>query len=135
MSRLPDLERALLDAATRVDARATAGAGAAQDRRHARRWRRRSAPLLAGIASRLIAGGALAAVTGLLNTGDPVPKAHRSTLAPVRATQGFVLAGVRASDPDGGPPWAIGIYDAIAPGASSRTPSVPGDIAAQLGGQ
>jgi hypothetical protein len=113
MSRLPDLERALFDAAARLDAQATGNATASEERRHARRWRRRGTPLLAGLVSLLVAGAAVAAVTGLLDSGDPVPHAAGSPLEPVPAATGFTLASVRTSDPGGGPKWGIGTYDAI----------------------
>lgn len=105
MSRLPDLERALVEAAERLEA---------PERRHARRWRRRGTPLLAGLATLVIAGGALAAATGLLDSGEPVPPAPASPGLPKPMTPaaGFTLASVRAPDPDGGPQWGIGTYDA-----------------------
>ncbi|HEU4973975.1 MAG TPA: hypothetical protein VFT50_02710 [Baekduia sp.] len=73
-------------------------------------------PLLAGLASLLIAGGAVAGVTGLLDNGDPVPSAPSEQSPVVPTTQRLVLASVRAADPDGGPPWGIGTYDATARG-------------------
>lgn len=113
MSRLPDLERALLDAATRLDA------DVAEDRRHIRRWRR--APLLAAVGSLFVAGAAIA-VTGLLDSGDPVPAGRGPGVMPVPATTGFTLASVRAADPDGGPAWGVGTYAASPRAAASRTP-------------
>lgn len=112
MSRLPDLERALFDAAARLEAPTAGVPAASDDRRHARRWRRRSTPLLAGLATLLLAGGALAAATGLLKSGDRVPDAPDTARTPVSAMTGFALADIRAADPDGGPPWGIGTYDA-----------------------
>lgn len=120
MSRLPDLERALFDAAARLDA----APAIAPRPRHARRWHRRGMPLLAGLASLLIAGGAVAAVTGLLDTGDPVPSAPSKQSAVVPTTDRFVLAGIRAADPDGGPAWGIGAYDATPKGSTARKHSV-----------
>jgi hypothetical protein len=127
MSRLPDLERALFEAATRIDARPADVASATKIRRLGRRWRR--TPLLAGLASLVVAGGALAAATGLLSNGDPVPAAPGSALKAVPGTTGFALASVRAADPDGGPAWGIGTYDAIPRAPESR---VPADIAARF---
>jgi hypothetical protein len=116
MSRLPDLERALFDAAARLDA----PPATAPRPRHARRWHRRGMPLLAGLASLLVAGGAVAAVTGLLDTGDPVPSAPSNQSPLVPKTQRLVLAGIRAADPDGGPAWGIGMYDAAPKGSAAR---------------
>jgi hypothetical protein len=111
MSRLPSLERALFEAAERMDAQAPASP--------ARRRRWRSTPLLAGLASLVIAGAALATATGLLDDGARVPPTSRSPLpAPVDDAKGFTLASVRAPDPDGGPEWGIGTYDAT-PGATT----------------
>jgi hypothetical protein len=126
MSRLPDLERALFDAALRIDAQAAAAPPATW----ARRRGRRSTPLLAALASLVVAGGAIAAATGLLDSGDPVPPAPgTSPLTPVKGTKGFTLAGVRASDPDGGPQWGIGTYDAT---QTNPSPQAPADLAAQF---
>jgi len=132
MSRLPDLERALFDAAARLDAQAVDNATAPDERRHARRWRRRSAPLLAGLVSLLVAAGAVAAVTGLLDDGDPVPHASGSPLKPVAAATGFTLASVRATDPDGGPRWGIGTYDAIPTAVSTGERPASAALAARL---
>src|SRR4051812_37754009 len=102
MSRLPELERELFDAAERLEAP-----------RHARRWRRRGAPVLVALGSLVVVGGAVAAATGLLATGDPVPPQRGPALvAPAKPKTGFTLAGVRAVDPEGGPDWGIGTYDA-----------------------
>jgi hypothetical protein len=111
MSRLPDLERLLLAAAERIDAQAST---ATPDRWRVRRWRRRGTPLLVGIVGLAVAGGAIAAATGFLDSGDPVPPApKRQQPKPMNGTKGFTLAGVRAPDPDGGPQWAIGTYEAV----------------------
>lgn len=127
MSRLPDLERALLDAATRLDAQASGSASLPRELARRRRWRRRGTPLLVALASLLVAGGAVAAVTGLLDHGDAVPKSRvASGLKPVAGTKGFSLASVRVPDPDGGPSWGIGTYDAIGTPPGAR---VPDDIA------
>lgn len=114
MSRLPDLERALLKAATDLDHQESPAAAPPPLRRHARRWRRRSTPLLAGLASLLVAGGAIAAVSGLLSDGDPVPAAPGAHLKPAAPNSRFELAKVRVPDPDGGPMWGIGAYTGIA---------------------
>jgi hypothetical protein len=99
---------------------------------HARRWRWRGTPLLAGLAGLLVAGGALAAVTGLLDSGDPVPNGPSSPLTPVPSTDAFTLASVRAADPDGGAEWGVGTYDAIPTAEASPRGEVPAGIAAQL---
>lgn len=124
MSRLPDLERALFDAAARLDAQAMGQAAKPQARRHARRWRRRGTPLLAGLAGLLVAGGAVAAATGLLDRGDPVPVVTGSLRALVPGANGFTLASVRAADPDGGPAWGIGTYEAVPPPTGARVTCV-----------
>jgi hypothetical protein len=128
MTRLPDLERVLFDAAARLDAQAAGSAAASEERRHARRWRRRGTPLLAGLATLALAGGALAAATGLLDSGDRIPDAPDAARTPVSPTSGFTLASVRAPDPDGGPAWGVGTYDAttrpIKPGESPASPGV-----------
>lgn len=127
MSRLPDLERLLLAAAERIDAQA---ATAAPDRQRVRRWRHRGTPLLVGLVALAVAGGAIAAATGLLDSGDPVPPApKRQQPMPMNGTKGFTLAGVRAPDPEGGPQWAIGTYDAT---LSAPAPRAPKDIAPQF---
>lgn len=108
MSYLPELEQALLEAAMRLDSPPTA---TATRRSHTRRWRRM--PLLAGVASLLLAGGAVAAVTGALDNGDPVPSAAETLLKISPGSERFVLADVRAADPDGGPAWGVGTYDAV----------------------
>jgi hypothetical protein len=113
MSRLPDLERALVDAAARLDEQASRPPAARQDPRHARRWRRRSTRLLAAAATLLLAGGALAAATGLLSPGDRVPDAPQTARSPVAPLTRFALASVRAADPDGGPAWGIGTDNAV----------------------
>jgi hypothetical protein len=78
----------------------------------------------------VVAGGAIAAATGLLDSGDPVPPASkRLQPTPVQGSAGFTLASVRATDPDGGPPWAIGTYDAT---LSAPAPRAPKDIAPQF---
>jgi hypothetical protein len=105
MTRLPELERVLFDAAERIEPPVPAP--------RTRRWHRRSTLLLAVLASLGIAAGAVAAATTLLDDGAPVPPASHSPLpAPVDAAKGLVLASIRAPDPDGGPPWGIGTYDA-----------------------
>ncbi|MEA2221488.1 MAG: hypothetical protein QOJ35_4114 [Solirubrobacteraceae bacterium] len=130
MSRLPDLERALFDAAARLEARASGIPEASDERRLARRWRRRSTPLLAGLATLLLAGGALAAATGLLKSGDRVPDAPDAARTPVSAITGFTLAGIRAADPAGGPPWGIATYDATPrPSKAGETPASAARVA------
>lgn len=122
MTRLPDLERALFEAAKRLDARGVVAPTLAQERRHARRWRRRSSPLLAVLATLAVGGAALAAAVGVLDNGEPVPRSSTPAQPkPVTNGEGLTLARVRAADPDGGPPWGIGTYDAI-PAAAARVP-------------
>lgn len=130
MTRLPDLERALFDAAKRLDAQDVVAPTVAEDRRHARRWRRRSSPLLAVLAGLAVSGAAVAAAVGVLDTGTPVPRSSSpAPLKPLSSGEGLTLANVRAPDPDGGPPWGIGTYDAIPPPAAARAPD---GIAAQF---
>lgn len=126
MSRLPELERLLLDAARRIESQAVVVRPTIQDRGRRRLWKRRSTPLLAGLASLVIASAAVAAATALLDTGEPVPRAASSSPpAPANGTRGFTLASVRAADLDGGPQWGIGTYE------SAPTPRTPGDAAAK----
>lgn len=106
MTRLPDLEDALRKAAERMDRGIdTADATPVASPRHRLRL-----PLLVGLATFGIAGGAVAA-TGLLDSGDPVPDK-----APAYARLGEVAPGssrllpLRAADPDGGPAWAIRLF-------------------------
>lgn len=100
MSRLPELETALERAARRLDR---------QERPEPARWWRRRAPLLAAVVA-LAGGGTLAAATtGLLDTGDPVPS---TTDQPGRVVPDSVaVLEPRVGDPDGGPAWAIGVFD------------------------
>jgi len=124
MTRLPDLERALFEAAERIDAQAALSTAVRGDRRHGRRWRRRSTPLLALVAGLVVTGAAVAAAVGVLDNGTPVPRsAAPSDVKPVGGVDGFTLAGVRAADPDGGPAWGIGTYDARPAGTAARVPA------------
>jgi hypothetical protein len=111
MSRLPDLERSLFDAARRLEAEAD-GAGGTAPRRG--RWRRRGTPLLA-TAALVVAGGAVAAaaVSGLLQSGDPVPADANSGYALMGKLKpgSSVVLPLRVADPDGGPDWGIGVVD------------------------
>lgn len=104
MTRLPDLERSLIEAAQRLDDAETRTPAVARGRR------RRGIGLLSAAGALLVGGGALAAAaTGLLDTGSPVPKADNQ-LAPL--TPGEVrLASATAPDPDGGPRWGIGVFE------------------------
>lgn len=127
MSRLPNLERALLDAAERLDA-AQPQPTSPREQHHRRRWPRRGTPLLAGLVSLILAGAAVAAATGLLAQGDPVPDGpNASNLHP--DTPGFTLTSQRAPDPDGGPAWALGTFSAT---ESTVPGAAPADIAAQF---
>lgn len=96
MSRLPQLERLLVEEAQRQD-------------RAAGRTQRRSIRLFFTALLLVLAGGSVAvAASQLLPEGRPVP-------APKQAAGGYVhrytgtdrLLAVRAPDPDGGPPWAL----------------------------
>lgn len=119
MSRLPDLERALLDAAHRLETDPDGQRPPARDPSRPRRHRR-STPLLAGIAALLIAGGATAAVSGLLPEGDPVPSSANRGGLPEATTDTLHLMAVRVADPDGGPAWGLATFDAAA-GSPPRT--------------
>lgn len=112
MSRLPNLERALHDAAARLDAPAEA-------RTPARPWWRRSrTPLLAAAAALAVAGTAFAA-TGLLRTGAPVPSAGIHGMPGFLGTPGRAhLMAVRVPDPDGGPSWGLSVVDVTRPGSA-----------------
>lgn len=109
MSRLPDLERALRDAATR---QAEAGTSCSQPAALVRRpWRRRPAPVLAAFATLLTAAEATAAVSGLLDDGAPVPASTDAFPARVGAAAGKVtILRIRAADPDGGPAWGLATF-------------------------
>lgn len=83
--------------------------------------------MLAGLA---VSGAAVAAAVGVLDTGTPVPRSSGPAQPkPVASGEGLTLARVHAPDPDGGPPWGIGTYDAIPAPAAAR---VPDGIAAQF---
>lgn len=100
MSRLSDLERALIRAAERLDrdeAREPSG-------RPRSRWTWRL-PLLVSVGTLALGGGAVAALD-LLPAGDPVPQAADRTEPPTVEDSERVLQ-VRAPDPEGGPAWGI----------------------------
>lgn len=112
MSRLPDLEHQLWRAAERLEPAP------------ASRARRRTAPLLAGIAALLVAGGATAAVTVVLDTGDPVPQESKNNAVGELKPGSSVVLSLRVPDPDGGPPWGIAVFDATGRSiAGSRVPA------------
>lgn len=116
MSRLPELESSLERAARRLDR-----AEAAWPAR--RRWGR--TPLLAAAAALLLGGGTLAAATtGLLDTGDPVPSGRGSDLPGTVDPASVAVLEPRVPDPDGGPEWAIGIFDFDAR-PIARAPKLP----------
>lgn len=127
MTRLPDLERALFDAAERQD-HAQRRAGRAPRRRH---WGRRT--LLATATGLTVSAAALAATTGLLGAGDPVPADRSAPYAtPLAGSGGFTLASVRAADPSGGPAWGLGLYEARTKPTTPAQRPRSAEIAAQL---
>ena len=96
MTRLPELERQLFEAARALDAKP-------------RRWRRIS--LLGGGAMLALAATAAGAAQLLLPEGDPVPKApgaQRASL-PSMDPGASRLSSVRARDPEGGLSWGLAI--------------------------
>src|SRR4051794_38189790 len=96
MTRLPDLERQLFEAARALE-------------RPRRRWWR--IPLLGGGATLAVAATAFGAVRLLLPEGDPVPKAppaQRASL-PKMDPGTTQLLSLRAPDPEGGLPWGLAI--------------------------
>lgn len=115
MTRLPKLERALLDAARRLETEPLRAP-----------WWRQGTPLLAAGAIALAGGGGLAAAsaTGLLSGGNPVPETPKSE-RPGTVKPGTVdVLALRVPDPDGGPPWGIGVYD-LAAKPIAAAPSLP----------
>jgi hypothetical protein len=87
-------------AARRDEALLTAAQALAPRRRL---WR---APILAGLAGLVVAGGALAAV--LLPSGRPVPPARTHVLRQFGAGTGRLLP-LRVPDPAGGLPWGMAV--------------------------
>lgn len=65
------------------------------------------------------------AATGLLDRGDPVPTAESFGALKPGTTK---VLEPRAADPDGGPPWAIGVYD-VKPKPLTATPVSSGSNA------
>jgi hypothetical protein len=110
MTRLPQLEAALLEAAER-EREASAGQRASAGSSVSRRWNRRGVAVVAGALT--LTGVAVAASTGLLSNGAPVPDAPPAKQLPLRPQPGtFGLADVRVADQDGGPPWGMATYRA-----------------------
>jgi len=96
MTRLPELERQLFEAARALE-------------RPRRRWRRIG--LLGGGATLLVAATAAGAVRLLLPEGEPVPQApaqQRSSL-PDMDPGTRRLISLRVPDPEGGPPWGFAV--------------------------
>ena len=96
MTRLPDLERQLYEAARTLE-------------RPRRRWWRIS--LLGGGATLVVAATAVGAVRLLLPEGDPVPKAppaQRASLPEMNPGTSRVVS-LRAPDPEGGLPWGFAV--------------------------
>lgn len=117
MSRLPELESALERAARRLDRE--------EQRPPARRRRRGRTPLLVAAAAVLVTGGTLAAATtGLLDSGDPVPPGQGSDLPGTVDPASVAVLEPRVPDPDGGPEWAIGVFD-IDARPIARAPRLP----------
>jgi hypothetical protein len=98
MTRLPDLERALRDAATRFD-----------EARPRRWWR--TLPALATGSGLLLAAAALGA-TQLLPIGEPVSQApsERNLNVAQLDPGGSQLLTVRQDDPEGGLPWGLAVH-------------------------
>jgi hypothetical protein len=96
MSAIDQLEQILRDAAERR--------GKAPARRRGGGWR--LAFVVAGAS--LVAGGASFAATQLISIGEPVPPSKQGLAAIAPGTTR--LLGVRAADPDGGPPWGVRIF-------------------------
>lgn len=104
MSRVPEIERELLRAAQRQEVGA--------QRRAMMRVSRSRRMLLVAVAGLASSGVAWAAV-GLLEGGEPVPRAEQSSGLEIAAdVGGFQVAAVRAPDPQGGPDWAVGTFPA-----------------------
>ena len=118
MTVLPQLERLLVETAQRrisapefVPAVAADAQGAAGRRRFGRRSRSRL--LVVGmifLAVLLAAAGATAVL--LISEGSPLPSPHAEDVAPwEHPVPGSVtLAGLDASDPQGGPPWELRFF-------------------------
>lgn len=102
MSRLPDLERALHDAAVRQECPAPT----------TRWWHRGRMVVLAAGATLALSGVALAA-SGVLDTGEGVPATERpiAGLGPLPSTEATRLAALRTPDPDGGLPWGLVTFE------------------------
>lgn len=101
MTRLPQLEDALVRAARRSDA-------AQLVRRRAQRPVR---TLAVAVIASLAVGGIAVAATQLVKTGGPVPRRSDpagmfGAIAPATTK----LLSVRVADPGGGPPWGLRVY-------------------------
>jgi hypothetical protein len=70
-----------------------------------RTWSRGPRPLGVVLAVLLTTGAAYGAVQ-IIGTGSPAPTSH-DPMAKLFVTSHSELLGVRAADPDGGPPWGI----------------------------
>ncbi|HWK25519.1 MAG TPA: hypothetical protein VNS09_03100 [Solirubrobacter sp.] len=93
MTRLPELEAQLLEAARALDGTR-------------RRWWRIA--LLGGGTTLALAATAVGAVRLLLPEGDPVPPAPHASVPKLDRGSTRVLS-LRAEDPEGGPPWGLAI--------------------------
>lgn len=101
MTRLPQLEDALIKAAQRLEARQRPITTA-----------RRSARVVGiALAAALVLGGMALAATQILKTGKPVPADLRSAgfFGVIKPGTTRLLA-VRVADPAGGPPWGLRAY-------------------------
>src|SRR4051794_9017307 len=96
MTRLPELERQLFEAAQALE-------------RPRRRWRRIG--LLGGGTTLLVAATAAGAMNLVLPDGEPVPQAptqQRASLPDMDPGTNR-LVSLRVADPEGGPPWGFAV--------------------------
>jgi len=101
MTRLPQLEDALVKAARRSDATQLV-------RNRAQRPVR---TLAVAVIASLTLGGIAVAATQLIKTGDPVPRrSEPAGMFGAIAPGTTKLLSVRVADPGGGPPWGLRVY-------------------------
>jgi hypothetical protein len=94
MTRLPELERQLMQAARALE-------------KPRRRWWRIG--LLSGGATLAVAATAVGAVQLLLPEGDPVPPPEQRVSLPDMDPGTTQVLRLRAPDPEGGPPWGMAL--------------------------